>query len=59
MIHNDFGEVFFSQPQGIDKRLGIPVDFCAPENLFEDVPPTSDIWSLACLILNIIGDYPL
>ncbi|KAF8251857.1 kinase-like protein [Wilcoxina mikolae CBS 423.85] len=58
----DFGEAFFSHPDGVQKQLGTstPLAVAAPEVLFKDVlTPASDIWSLGYLIFNTICGYSL
>ena len=50
----DFGEVY--EPSHLPKRLGIPRAFAAPEvtlGRLSDVGFHSDIWSLACTLLEV------
>ncbi|KAF8543884.1 kinase-like domain-containing protein [Trichophaea hybrida] len=56
----DFGEAFFSHPDGVQKQLGTPLAVAAPEVLFKDVlTPAPDIWSLGYLVFNTICGYSL
>lgn len=57
----DYGEAFFSTGQSIaGKCPNTPVWYAAPEILFQDlVGPSSDIWALACVLYNLLGNHKL
>jgi serine/threonine protein kinase len=52
---------FFSQPEGVNKGLGTPLSYAAPEVIFDDPLKTSacDVWSLGCLLYRVLGDLDL
>ncbi|KAF8474217.1 kinase-like domain-containing protein, partial [Kalaharituber pfeilii] len=52
----DFGESFFWHSQAVNKLVGIPLLYAAPEVLFEEnLTPACDIWALGCLIFMLFG----
>ncbi|KNZ73335.1 Serine/threonine-protein kinase SRPK1, partial [Termitomyces sp. J132] len=55
----DFGESFLATDT--DKRfLNTPIAFAAPETIFRDsISPKVDIWALACLIYEVLGNHAL
>jgi serine/threonine-protein kinase SRPK3 len=52
---------FFSQPEGVNKFLGTPLSYAAPEVIFNDPlkTPACDVWSLGCLLYRVLGDMNL
>ncbi|KAF8533718.1 kinase-like domain-containing protein [Trichophaea hybrida] len=45
---------------GVNKFLGIPLCYAAPEVLFGDLlTPACDVWSLGCLLFHVLGSMVL
>ncbi|KAG6905609.1 hypothetical protein DXG01_001715 [Tephrocybe rancida] len=52
----DFGESFLTTRSS----LNTPISFAAPEIIFQDsISPKVDVWSLACLIYEVLGNHRL
>ena len=54
---SDFGEAFSGEPP---KTLRTPIFLLPPEVIFHEEPgPAADIWTLACIIYEILGETSL
>ena len=53
---SDFGEAFYTGPEGIRKTIGTPPCFAAPEIQLRDIlTPACDVWSLGSLLYTLFS----